>query len=81
MVPRALATSSLTGASLARVIAMHRPTLLADEADTWLTDESSELRGIMCAGHTRATAYILRCAADKAHEPQIIPCFGARAWR
>ena len=77
IVPRALATSNLTGAVLARAIAMHRPTLLADEADTWLTDEASELRGIMNAGHTRATAYVLRCAAET-HDPQLIPCFGAR---
>jgi putative DNA primase/helicase len=77
IVPRALAASNLTGAVLARAIATYRPTLLADEADTWLTDEASELRGILNAGHTRATAYILRCAPET-HEPQRIPCFGAR---
>jgi putative DNA primase/helicase len=77
LVPRALAASNLTGAVLARAIAAHHPTLLADEADTWLTDETSELRGIMNSGHTRETAYILRCAPET-HEPQLIPCFGAR---
>jgi putative DNA primase/helicase len=77
IVPRALAASNLTGAVLARAIAAFNPTLLADEADTWLTDEASELRGIMNAGHTRPTAYILRCAPDT-HEPTLIPCFGAR---
>jgi putative DNA primase/helicase len=75
--PRPLLASNLTGAVLARAIAAHHPTLLADEADTWLTDEASELRGIMNAGHTRATAFILRCAPDT-HEVQRIPCFGAR---
>ena len=77
IVPRALAASNITGAVLARAIAAFNPTLLADEADTWLTDEASELRGIMNAGHTRPTAYILRCAPDT-HEPTLIPCFGAR---
>jgi hypothetical protein len=77
IVPRALFASNLTGAVLARAIAAYRPTLLADEADTWLDDEASELRGIMNAGHTRAAGYILRCAAET-HEPQLIPCFGAR---
>jgi Protein of unknown function (DUF3631) len=77
LLPRALVASNLTGAVLARAIAAFRPTLLADEADTWLTDEASELRGIMNAGHTRPTAYVLRCAPDT-HEPVRIPCFGAR---
>jgi putative DNA primase/helicase len=77
LVPRALAASNLTGAVLARAIATFRPTLLADEADTWLTNDASELRGIMNAGHTRATAYVLRCAPDS-HEPTLIPCFGPR---
>lgn len=77
ILPRALTVSSLTGAGLARAIAAFSPTVLADEADTWLTDQSSELRGIMNAGHTRATAFVLRCSPDT-HEPKLIPCFGAR---
>jgi putative DNA primase/helicase len=78
LVPRPLAASNMTGAVLARAIAAYNPTLLCDEADTWLTDEASDLRGILNAGHTRPTAYILRCAAET-HEPTLIPCFGARA--
>ena len=77
IVRRALVTSNLTGAVLARAIAAYAPTLLADEADTWLTDEASELRGIMNAGHTRATAFVLRCAPET-NEPMLIACFAAR---
>ncbi len=78
LVSRPLSASNLTGAVLARAMAAFQPTLLADEADTWLTDEASDLRGILNAGHTRPTAYILRCAPDT-HEPTQIPCFGAKA--
>jgi putative DNA primase/helicase len=48
---------------LFRVIAKYHPTLLMDEADTWLLDEKSDLRGIVNAGHSRqGTVY--RCVGD-----------------
>lgn len=42
-----------------------------------MTDEVTELRGILNAGHSRPTAYVLRCAAET-HEPTVIPCFSPR---
>ena len=77
LVSRPMIASSMTAAVLVRAIAKFRPTVLADEADTWLTDEKSELRGIMNAGHTRHTAKVLRCHPVTL-EVQEIPCFAAR---
>lgn len=62
--PRSLMVASLTPAVLFRVIDEHSPTLIMDEADTWLTDEKSELRGIVNAGHSRTTAVVARCVGD-----------------
>lgn len=77
LAPRPLFASNVTGAVLARAIATFSPTLLADEADTWLTDQATELRGILNAGHSRPTAYVLRCAPET-HEPTLIRCFSPR---
>ena len=39
-----------------------------DEAETFITHESNELRGILNSGHTRQTAFVMRCVGDD-HEP------------
>ncbi len=69
--PRAIMLSSLTPAVLFRLIDEYHPTLVADEADTWLTDEKSELRGIFNAGHSQvppssrgASVTITMCACS-----------------
>src|SRR5262245_40648769 len=70
MVPRALAASNLTASTIFRAVEAWRPTLLVDEADTYLV-ENNELRGILNSGHQRATAYVLRSVdTGKGHEPQ-----------
>ena len=61
---RALVCANVTPAVLFRLIEAERPTLLLDEADTWLTDEKSELRGIVNSGHTKTTAVVARCVGD-----------------
>lgn len=78
LAPRALAASNITGAVLVRLIAHYRPTLLLDEADTWLRSDDAEMRGLINAGEYRRNAYVYRCAPET-HEPQAIPCFAARA--
>jgi putative DNA primase/helicase len=67
---RSLVVSNLTPAVLFRVIDSVQPTLLADEADTWLLDERSELRGIYNSGYTKRTAVVGRCVGDN-HEVQL----------
>jgi hypothetical protein len=64
---RPLPAANLTVAVTFRSIAAAHPTLLIDEADTFLRDEASELRGILNAGHRRG-GRVLRCTGD-AYEP------------
>jgi putative DNA primase/helicase len=59
------------------MIHKYRPTLIADEVDSWLSDEKSELRGIFNAAHWRAGAVIPRCVGD-AHEVELFNVFGAK---
>ncbi len=68
LVARPLATSNVTPAVLFRVIEKYCPTLLVDEADSFLKD-NNELRGILNSGHTRTAAYVLRLEGDK-YEPK-----------
>jgi putative DNA primase/helicase len=77
LVARSMTASNMSAAVLVRAIAKYRPTVLADEADTWLTDEKSELRGIMNAGHTRQSAVVIKCHPTTL-EPQAFPCFAPR---
>jgi putative DNA primase/helicase len=72
-----LSTANATPAAIFRVIEMSRPTLLIDEADTFL-DNRSELRGILNSGHRRATAFVLRTVGDD-HEPRKFSTWAAVA--
>ena len=77
LTPRPILVSSLTPPVIYRLVERYHPTLIADEADTWLSDEKSELRGIICAGHTRATANIPRCVGDD-HEVRLFSAWCPR---
>jgi predicted outer membrane repeat protein len=59
LVARSLATANMTTATIFRVIQAARPTLLIDEADSFLSD-AEEMRGVINAGHCRANATVLR---------------------
>ena len=67
LVPRPLLASNVTVAAVFRTIEAHRPTLLIDEADTFLGD-NEELRGIINSGHNR-TGMVIRLVGDD-HEPR-----------
>src|SRR5262245_5177996 len=58
LVLRPLTSGSLTSAVVFRVVESHRPTLLIDEADTFLHD-NEELRGVLNTGH-RASGSVTR---------------------
>jgi len=62
MVPRPLPASNITPAAIYRAVEQYHPTLLIDEADTFLSsrDDGGEMRGILNSGHTRATAFVIR---------------------
>lgn len=63
LVRRPLLATNASPAALFRCIEECRPTLLLDEADTWLR-ENEELRGILNGGHSRKTARVIRTVGD-----------------
>jgi putative DNA primase/helicase len=69
LAPRPLPAANLTAAVTFRMIEKFRPTLLVDEADTFIRN-SDELRGVLNSGHRRGSAFIPRSVGDD-HEPRI----------
>lgn len=59
LVRRPLLASNISPSAVFRTIEKYAPTLLIDEADTFV-NLSDELRGVLNCGHTRATAYTVR---------------------
>jgi hypothetical protein len=72
LVARPLSTSNATTAAIFRTIEKAKPTLLIDEADTFL-GENEELRGVLNAGHRRG-GQIIRTVGDD-HEPRQFSTF------
>lgn len=68
LVFKAIQASNITGAAMFRSIDAWSPTLIIDEADTFVTGEKEELRGIINSGHSRSTAFVIRTVGDD-HEP------------
>jgi hypothetical protein len=77
IVRRPLAASNVTPAVVFRVIQDHHPTLLIDEADTFLHGRDAMV-GILNAGHTRASAFVLRAVGDT-FEPRRFDVFTPQA--
>jgi putative DNA primase/helicase len=76
-VPRPLPVANITPSALFRAVEKYRPTLLIDEADTFLAG-NEELRGILNSGHQRAAAYVIRTVGDD-HEPCTFCTWAAKA--
>ncbi len=74
---RPLVASNIGAAAVFRVIEAHSPTLLIDEADSFFKD-NEELRGVINSGHTRQSAYVIRCVGDD-HEPRQFSTWGAKS--
>jgi putative DNA primase/helicase len=78
MSARPATASSISPAILYRSIEpWHHPTLLIDEADSFLKN-NEELRGILNSGHTRDSAFVMRCVGDD-HIPKRFDTWGAKA--
>ena len=71
---RPLAAANITVAALYRTVEQFAPTLIVDEADTFLLTNLG-LRGIINSGHTRATAFAVRTVGQ---EPRLFSTWGAR---
>ena len=69
LVRKAMLASNVSAAVVFRAIERHRPTLLMDEADTYLEQRGDEFRGILNSGHTRDAAVVWRTVGDK-YEPK-----------
>lgn len=77
LVCRPAITANMTAATLFRVIEAHSPTLLIDEADSFLSDQES-LRNVLNAGHDRENAFVWRCQAET-NEPEAFYVYGPKS--
>lgn len=77
VVYRPLAASNVTPAALFRMIDKYHPTILIDEWDSFGKD-NNEIRGVVNSGHTKATAFVIRCVGDD-NEPCKFSTWGAKA--
>jgi putative DNA primase/helicase len=73
---RPLPSANATVSAIFRIIEVARPTLLIDEADTFIK-ENDELRGILNSGHRKGGA-VLRTVDDN-HEPRQFATFAPTA--
>ena len=73
LVRRPLPVANITPASVFRSIEKWQPSLLVDEADTFI--QNRQLRGILNSGHSRGTAQVVRCDGED-HEPRLFSTFG-----
>lgn len=73
---RPLTASNIGAAALFRTIEKYQPTLLIDEVDSFLS-QNEEARGILNAGFTRDSAFVIRCVGDD-HEPTPFNVFGPK---
>jgi hypothetical protein len=74
---RPLQASNISAAALFRTIEKWKPTLLIDEVDTFLP-ENEGLRGVLNAGFTHDSAFVIRCVGDE-NEPAAFNVWGAKA--
>ena len=74
---RAVSASNITAAALFRIVEKFSPTLLVDEADTFLAD-NDELRGVINSGHRRSSAFVVRTVGDD-HEPRLFKTWAPKA--
>lgn len=63
LVPRGLHTTNVTPAALFRVIQEFQPTLIVDEADTFMKLDP-ELQGIINGSHDRGSAFVVRVEGE-----------------
>jgi len=79
MTPRSELASNITGPALFRYIEAVRPTLLIDEADSFVKD-NDELRGILNSGHTKVAASVIRTVeVNGEHKPRRFSTWAAKA--
>jgi putative DNA primase/helicase len=79
LTPRAELASNISASALFRYIEEARPTLLIDEADSFVKD-NEEMRGILNSGHTKAAAHVVRnVEVNGEHKPRRFSTWAAKA--
>lgn len=68
LVPKPVPASNITSAAVFRTIEKWAPTLLVDEADSFMHG-NEELRGILNSGHSKTGAFVIRTVGDD-YEPK-----------
>ena len=63
IVNKGILASNCSSAAVFRVIEEYAPTLIIDEADSFLKDNEA-LRGIINSSHTKKAAFVIRCEGD-----------------
>lgn len=77
MTARPISAANSSTAFLFRAVELWTPTMLIDEADTFVK-ENMELKGLINAGYTRANAFVGRVVGDNL-EPKLFNVWGAKA--
>jgi hypothetical protein len=70
MLPRPLLASNASQASIFRLIDACSPTLMLDEADTFMHDQDG-LRGVLNSGHTKIAARVVRIVGERNLKPKV----------
>jgi putative DNA primase/helicase len=78
LVDKPLLAANITAAAIFRTVDAYHPTLLIDEADSFLNETGDELRGILNSGHTRDTAFVIRVSGEEL-EPRRFSTWGTKA--
>lgn len=79
LVHHPLPTSSITAPALFRIVEAYAPCILFDEVDALLErDQTGDMRGIINAGHSPATAHVIRTVGDD-HEPRRFSVWAPKA--
>jgi len=68
LVNKPLPAGNISPAAIYRAIEKWRPSLLIDEADTFLKN-NEEVAGVINSGHTKPSAFVIRCDGDN-NEPK-----------
>ena len=74
---KTILSSNMSTSALFRVTDLYSPTILIDEADTFIK-ENKELNGLINAGHSRVSSYVMRIVGEN-FEPKQFNVFGPKA--
>ena len=79
LTPRSELASNISASALFRYVEDVRPTLLIDEADSFIRD-NEEMRGILNSGHTKVAAYTIRnVEVNGEHKPRRFSTWAPKA--